>query len=165
MDKTEDEATEDAAPKSGGKRMMIIIIAAVLVVLAAGGGGAYFFMFAGHGAEKDQESTIAVIELPAPPILHEMERMLVDLKTDKCTSPFIKLKPVIEISASDIPQFKEKETKIIDALQVFLRSLTRSEVVGKEGVDRLRKGFAEVIERESPPIRIRTVMFKEFILQ
>ncbi|OHC73782.1 MAG: hypothetical protein A3G18_05240 [Rhodospirillales bacterium RIFCSPLOWO2_12_FULL_58_28] len=159
MDKKEDEA-----PK-GGKKKMIIIIVAALIVLAAGGGGAYFFMFAGHGDEKDQGSTLAVIDLPEPPVLHEMGQIIVDLKTDKCTSPFIKLKPMIEISASYIPQFKEKEAKIIDALQVFLRSLTRSEVVGKEGVDRLRGGFAEVIDRELAPAKIRAVMFKEFILQ
>ena len=163
-----EEETEgkDAPEGKGGKKKLIIIAAALLLVLG-GGAGAYFFLFAGHDGEHGEEkgSTTAVIELPEPPILHEMASMMSDLKTDRCRSPFIKFKAVIEISPSYLPKFQEEETRILDGIQSFLRTQTRSQMVGRKGTDNLRAGILTSINRAIAPDKALNVLFRELVLQ
>ncbi len=160
-DKSEDqepESEEAPEPAGGGKKKLIILIAALLL-LAAGGGGAYFFIFSGGGAAT------ATVELPAPPIYHDFQSLTVDLKTDRCRSPYLKFQPTIQLSATHLPRLKEAEVKIIDNINTYLRSQTRSDLVGKEGADKLRAGIIGIINREIAPAKALTVLFKEFIIQ
>lgn len=149
---------ENQAPKSNGGNKKMIIIAAALVFLAAAGGG-YFFFIGGDGAAK------TAVELPDPPIYYDFPKLTVDLKTDRCRSPFLKFQPTIQLSATYLPRLQEEQVKIIDRMTTYLRSQTRSDLMGKEGTEKLRSGVIDIINREIAPAKALAVLFKVFILQ
>ena len=75
---------EGAEPeKKRGKGKLIAMIAVGVLLLGGIGGGAAFFLglFGGHPAPKEE------VDLSAPPIYHEMPKLLVDLKTGECRAP------------------------------------------------------------------------------
>ena len=143
-------------------RTLIVAVATALFV--AGGGVALVFTGAldsliGGGQKR------ATIDLPGPPAQYEFPVLLVDLKTGRCRSPFIKLRAVALVSEPDLARLAEVETQVVDAFQAFLRDHERQDLVGKAGTDKLRHGFLSILNTAMEPAKARNVLFREILLQ
>ncbi len=164
----EDAGEADSEPARGIRGMLTIsrtmIVAGAAALLVVGGGAALVFTGAldtliGGGQKR------ATVELPGPPVYYEFPTLLVDLKTGRCRSPFIKLRAVALVSESDIARLQELEPQVVDAFQAFLRDHERRDLVGKEGTDKLRQGFLSILNTALEPAKARNVLFREILLQ
>ena len=163
-----DAGEADSGPATAIRRMLIInkklIVAVATALIVAGGGVTLVFTGAldsliGGGQKR------ATIELPGPPVQYEFPVLLVDLKTGRCRSPFIKLRAVALVSEPDMARLAEVETQVVDAFQAFLRDLERQDLVGKTGTDKLRQGFLGILNTAMEPAKARNVLFREILLQ
>ncbi len=163
-----DAGEADSEPATGLRAMLIInkklVIAGAAALFVVGGGVALVFTGAldslvGGGQQR------AVVELPGPPVQYEFPELLVDLKTGRCRSPFIKLRAVALVSEPDMARLAEVETQVVDAFQAFLRDHERQDLVGKAGTDKLRQGFLSILNTALEPARARNVLFREILLQ
>ncbi len=164
----EDAGDEDSEPARGIRGMLTIsrtlIVAGAAALLVGGGGAALVFTGAldtliGGGSKR------ATVALPEPPVYYEFPPLLVDLKTGRCRSPFIKLRAVALVSEPDMARLQELEPQVLDAFQAFLRDHERRDLVGKEGTDKLRQGFLSILNTAMEPARARNVLFREILLQ
>ena len=163
-----DAGEEDSEPATGIRGMLTInkklVIAGAVALFVVGGGVALVFTGAldslvGGGQKR------AVVGLPGPPVQYEFPVLLVDLKTGRCRSPFIKLSAVALVSEPDMARLAEVETQVVDAFQAFLRDHERQDLVGKAGTDKLRQGFLSILNTAMEPAQARNVLFREILLQ
>jgi flagellar basal body-associated protein FliL len=173
-----DAGEADSEPVRGINKILIInkliinkliinkklVIAGAAALFLVGGGVALVFTGAldsliGGGQKR------AIVELPGPPVQYEFPALLVDLKTGRCRSPFIKLRAVALVSEPDMDRLAEVETQVMDAFQVFLRDHERQDLVGRAGTDKLRQGFLSIINTAMEPAQARNVLFREILLQ
>ncbi len=163
-----DAGEADSEPARGIRAILIInkklIVAGATALFVVGGGVALVFTGAldslvGGGQKR------AVVELPGPPVQYEFPMLLVDLKTGRCRSPFIKLSAVALVSEPDMARLAEVETQVVDAFQAFLRDHERQDLVGKAGTDTPRQGFLSILNTALEPAQARNVLFREILLQ
>lgn len=175
---SEEETSENAADEDGSEedgeegddkpkgklagKMKYIIIGAVVLLLGGGGAGLYFSGLL--SSDKLHETTIM---LPGEPVFYELPRMTVDLKpSDKRARPFIRLLMQVELQGETAKTaFVDNETKIMDAMQSHLRSVTSEELSGVEGTERLREDFTIIINRIIDPERAITIYYKEILVR
>lgn len=157
------EETEEAegASAEGGKKKLFIIIGAVVGLLLVGGGvGAYFMMSGGEPKEEVVEEVP-----PGPPTYHEFPQLVVDLKKDGKRTNYIKIKIVVEIVTRDLPLLQERELKIVDKVQSYLRSQTRADVAEGAGTEHMRAGITKIVQDVMGDVKIEGVLFREILLQ
>ncbi len=163
-----DAGEADSEPARGIRAMLTIsrtlIIAGAAALFLVGGGVALVFTGAldsliGGGQRR------AIVELPGPPVQYEFPALVVDLKTGRCRSPFIKLRAVALVSEPDMARLEEVEAQVVDAFQAFLRDQERQDLVGKAGTDKLRQGFLSILNTALEPAQARNVLFREILLQ
>jgi len=169
------DAGQEEEPTSRRGMIKMIAIGAVVVLVLAGGGTAAFLTGAldsllgggeAEGEGKKHGTTTASIELAGPPIHFAFPRMVVDLKSGRCKSPFLKITVVAELSSTYESRLKEVEVEVMDRFQEFLREHERGHLVGKAGTDRLRAGFMAIMNYAmGSPAKVDYVLFKEFMLQ
>lgn len=174
-EETDGEDEDEEEEKSGGGLKMILIAVGVLVVLIGGGGGAYMFgalddllgLETAEQEEKRVAAELAAIEAALPPVFYEFPVLVVDLKqtSKKRRTPFLKIKVVAELAPKHEERLKLIEVKILDGFQTHLREQTRKDVAGREGTDKLRLAFLEIVNNAMAPGRVEAVHFRQIILQ
>jgi flagellar FliL protein len=156
-------ATEEVAPKRGpfglSRRMMIIIGAAVGAFLAIGV-ASYLLFFA---APKDETH---LAEMPQT-FIFNLPTMTVNLKGDAgSTQEFMKLTVAIEVANEEVmTQIQPRMAKVIDAFQVYLRELRKSDLEGSAGIYRLREELRRRINVAIFPAQIESILFREILVQ
>ena len=166
----EDEDGDDLPPSLKAKIMAAIgahkkriVIAVLGVVLVGGGGAGAYFMGLFHTTKPHE----VLVSLPALPLNHEMQRIIVDLKpSPKHARPFIRLTMQAELQGeSAVDAYIANEVKIMDALQSHLRGTTVEDLEGTIGSERLRQDFTAIINRVIAPEVAITVLYKEIIIR
>lgn len=171
IDDEDEDAGDEPAPKKGllaNKKLLIVIAAGLVVLLGAAGAGLYFTGMLGSpkGEHAEEKKTDANAGL-TPSVFYELPEVLVDLKTSECRIPFIKLKVRLAVTDDkDVAVVKEIEPYLIDKLKVHLRGLEPADLRGVQGAEKLRFDILTMIEAVGgKPIRLRAILFKEFLLQ
>lgn len=171
-----------APPAKKGKKMLIIIIAAVLLLLGIGGGAVVFLMKGNaEHAEEDGETPVEKPKPPkkkkaekeAPPVYVSFEPFTVNLVPES-GDQFLQI--VVSVEVDDLhsgDQLKQYMPKLRNDLTMILSSKKASELVSKEGKEKLAEEIREQIngvldpagkgkKREYP---IKEVLFTSFIIQ
>ncbi len=164
------EAQVEAPAKKGIPKLFIIIGAAAIVVLL-GGAGLFFFLSSsapaadaehgeaaadGHGAAADAAHTF-IFNLPP---------MIVNLNDAEQSGQFIKLTVALEVANEAMMlEIQPRMAKVVDAFQVYLRELRRSDLEGSAGVYRLKEELLRRVNVAIYPSRVETVLFKEILVQ
>lgn len=163
-----DAGEADSKPAKGIRAMLTIsrtlLITGAAALFLVGGGVALVFTGALDSLIGGGQKRVTV-ELPGPPVQYEFPVLLVDLKTGRCRSPFIKLRAVAMVSEPDMARLAEVETQVVDAFQAFLRDHERQDLVGKAGTDKLRQGFLRILDTALEPAQARNVLFREILPQ
>ena len=184
------ETSEEEAQQSSGMGKLLVIVGGV-VVIVLGIVGALFLTPAGQrllgieeptavegektakkGDEEAEEEAEEDPEEDAEPIdltqiaFVEVPEILVNLRTDKRKTGFLKLAIKIEVkSKEDAKTIEHLVPRIIDQLQVYLRGVDTSDLEGHAGAERLRNALVERINSTTTPIKVTNVLFNEFLVQ
>ncbi len=165
-----DAEIEDGAPvKKGIPKLFIIIGAAAIVVLLAGA-GLYVFLSsssapattvgAEHGARPDgavYTGNTFIFNLPP---------LIVNLNDEGQAGAFMKLTVALEVANQEMMlEIQPRMAKVVDAFQVYLRELRRSDLEGSAGVYRLKEELLRRVNVAIYPSHVESVLFKEILVQ
>lgn len=169
----EAEVEEGAPAKKGIPKLFIIIGAAAIVVLL-GGGGLFFFMSSsssapaadaehgaaaadGHGGAAAEESHSFIFNLPP---------MIVNINGEGAGGAFMKLTVALEVANQEMmTEIQPRMAKVVDAFQVYLRELRRSDLEGSAGVYRLKEELLRRVNVAIYPSKVESILFKEMLVQ
>jgi len=161
-----DDVAEDgeAAPKKRGiSRRLLIMAGAGLIVLLAAGAGLYFFVFTGHSATAAKPAVAAAPES----FIFSLPTMTVNLNDDGAPGDqFLKLTVALEVANEGVMKnIEPRMPKIVDAFQVYLRELRKSDLEGSAGIYRLKEELRRRINVAIFPDQVESILFKELLVQ
>ncbi|HZY68433.1 MAG TPA: flagellar basal body-associated FliL family protein [Devosia sp.] len=148
--------------KQGGSRKLMIMAAAGLLVLLVAGAALYFFVFAGRGT-ADAAAHAAVHES----FIFNLPPMTVNLNDDGAEGDqFLKLTIALEVADEAVmTEIQPRMAKVIDAFQVYLRELRKSDLEGSAGIYRLKEELMRRINIAIFPAKVDGILFKEILVQ
>jgi len=176
---TEAEVGGEAPAKKGINKLFIIIGAAVAVVLL-GGVGLFFFMSSSggssaateahgeaaagdHGAAASGEHGAAGA---ADTFIFNLEPMMVNLQSADGAQNYMKLTVALEVADEHMmTEIQPRLAKVVDAFQVYMRELRKSDLEGSAGVYRLKEELLRRVNLAVYPARIESILFKEILVQ
>lgn len=171
---TEAEVGGEAPAKKGINKLFIIIGAAAVVVLLAGA-GLFFFMSSGssapaetdaHGATADAGAGEHGAGAPADTFIFNLEPMMVNLQSSDGAQNYMKLTVALEVADEHMmTEIQPRLAKVIDAFQVYMRELRKSDLEGSAGVYRLKEELLRRVNLAVYPARIESILFKEILVQ
>lgn len=171
---TEAEVGAEAPAKKGVNKLFILIGAAVVVVLLAGA-GIFFFMSSGssasagadtHGATADAAAAGEHGAGAADTFIFNLEPMMVNLQSTDGTQNYMKLTVALEVAdQAMMTEIQPRLAKVVDAFQVYMRELRKSDLEGSAGVYRLKEELLRRVNIAVYPARIESVLFKEILVQ
>lgn len=167
-----EEGDEGAAPaKKKGLRLslpklskkLLIIIAAALIVMVAG--GAALFLFVLPKPAPVEES--AHVEAPPPSFIFNLPPMTVNLRNEgNEPDQFMKLTVAVEVANQGVmEEIQPRMAKVVDAFQVYLRELRKSDLEGSAGIYRLKEELRRRVNLAIYPAQIDSILFKEILVQ
>lgn len=172
----------EPAPAKSNKKLLIIVIAAVVLVLALGGAAAYLLLKHSPTTAEDEDGEV-VTEKAKPakkkkvdrevPVYVALEAFTVNLVPEN-GDQFLQLILSVEVEDAHVgDQLKAYMPKLRNDLTLLLSSKKASELISKEGKERLAEEIKEQMnnvldppskgkKREGP---IKEVLFTSFIIQ
>lgn len=158
---------DEAAPaaKKGLPKRLLIMAAAGLVVLLLAGAGLYFFVFAGRGAPEAAAATET--RAVAESFIFNLPTMTVNLNDDGAEGDqFMKLTVALEVANESVmEEIQPRMAKVIDAFQVYLRELRKSDLEGSAGIYRLKEELRRRVNVAIFPAHVDGILFKEILVQ
>ena len=148
------------AAKKGLPIMLIAMIAAGVVVVG-GGAGAYLMFFSAPAEHADAEHA------PAETFIFNLPTMTVNLNTDDGSAPaFMKLTIALEVADETVMQeIQPRMAKVVDAFQVYMRELRKSDLEGSSGIYRLKEELRRRVNVAIFPAQVESILFKEILVQ
>jgi flagellar FliL protein len=155
-----EQPTQAPAKRRLSKRMMIIVAGAGGALLAAGV-ASYFLFFA---APKPSE-----LNLPAVPetFIFNLPTMTVNLNSEgDGNEAFMKLTVALEVESEEMMvEIQPRMAKVVDAFQVYLRELRKSDLEGSAGIYRLKEELRRRINVAIFPAQVESILFREILVQ
>lgn len=160
---------EGEAPAKKGKGRLIIIIAGAVAVLLIGAGLFLFLTMgkappadAAHGGDAAHGDAASA----ASSFIFNLQPMTVNLNSDDGTEAFMKLTIALEVANQEVmTQIQPRMAKVIDAFQVYLRELRKSDLQGSAGIYRLKEELLRRINVAIYPTQVDSILFKEILVQ
>jgi len=160
---------EGAAPaaKKGGSKKLLIMGAGGLIVLLLAGAGLYFFVFAGKGAADAAKTEGGAAAAAAQSFIFNLPPMTVNLNDDGAPGDqFLKLTVALEVADEAVMKdIQPRMAKVVDAFQVYLRELRKSDLEGSAGIYRLKEELRRRINVAVFPAQVDGILFKEILVQ
>ena len=163
-----EEGDAAATPaKKAIPRRLIIIAAAALIVMLVGGAALYFFVFAGRGADTTAKAQADAAAAVPDTFIFNLPTMTVNLNDDGAAGDqFLKLTVALEVANEGVMKdIQPRMAKVVDAFQVYLRELRKSDLEGSEGIYRLKEELRRRVNVAIFPSQIDGILFKEILVQ
>lgn len=152
------EGRNGAASGKGRKRLLVIGAAAAGLLLAAGG-GAWFLLQSDSTGAPEGVAAQAVHFYDLPPIT-------VNLSGSGGNVEYLKLLISLEVrDPSMIAMIEPRMPRVMDAFQVYLRELRRTDLEGSAGIYRLKEELQRRVNLAIYPATVDNVLFKELLVQ
>ena len=154
------EGGPEAAPAKKKPPVMLIAMVAAAVVLLGGGVAVYFFVFAAPGPVATHAAVPETFTFNLP-------TMTVNLNNDDGSAPaFMKLTIALEVANEEVMQeIQPRMAKVVDAFQVYLRELRKSDLEGSAGIYRLKEELRRRVNIAIFPAQVQSILFKEILVQ
>ena len=159
------EEAEAKPAKRGIPRRLLVMGGAGFIVLLLAGAALYFFVFAGRGASSDPSK---VQQVAAPEsFIFNLPSMTVNLNDDGAAGDqFLKLTVSLEVANEGVmKEIQPRMAKVVDAFQVYLRELRKTDLEGSEGIYRLKEELRRRVNVAIFPAQIDGILFKEILVQ
>jgi flagellar FliL protein len=155
----EESDVQEIKPKP--RLMLIAMIVAGVVVLLGGSAATYFLFFAGAPPAADASKPAA-----PPSFIFNLPTMTVNLKSDGGPDSFMKLTVALEVAdEAMMTEIQPRMAKVVDAFQVYLRELRKSDLEGSAGIYRLKEELRRRVNVAIFPAQIDSILFKEILVQ
>ncbi len=159
------EGAEGAPPSKRGlrlsRKLLLILVGGAVLLLGGGGAAAYFFVFAA-GETKDQVHLEAV---PAT-FIFNLPTMTVNLNSEGDGEQFMKLTVALEVAnEAMMVEIQPRMAKVVDAFQVYLRELRKSDLQGSAGIYRLKEELRRRVNVAIFPAQVESILFREILVQ
>jgi len=129
-----------------------------------------------HGGESGHEEKAGIAhgagqkaEAPRPAEgVHfvDLPDVLVNLRSEGSRMRYLKLRVALEVrDAATAGAVRSLMPRVMDSLQLYLRSLSVDDVRGAIGMERLKEEMLARINRAIRPHRVDDVLFKEMLVQ
>lgn len=173
---TEAEIGGEAPAKKSINKLFIIIGAAAAVVLI-GGAGLFFFMSSSGSSGEKTEMAAEGGEAAggegegeggkaAETFIFNLEPMMVNLQSADGAQNYMKLTVALEVANEEMmTEIQPRLAKVVDAFQVYMRELRKSDLEGSAGVYRLKEELLRRVNLAVYPARIESILFKEILVQ
>lgn len=149
------------APVAAKKRFslkLLMIAGAVLVLIA--GAATYFFVIAGSGSHSSQVGEVH------ESFIFNLPPMTVNLNSDGDGEQFMKLTVALEVASEEVMvAIQPRMAKVVDAFQVYLRELRKSDLEGSAGIYRLKEELQRRVNIAIYPAQVESILFKEILVQ
>ena len=156
------EGGEVAAPVKKKLPIMLIAMVAAAVVLLGGGAAAYFLLFS---APKDAAGEAHLAAVPET-FIFNLPTMTVNLRGDGEREQFMKLTVALEVANEEVmTEIQPRMAKVVDAFQVYLRELRKSDLEGSAGIYRLKEELRRRDNIAIFPAQVDSILFKEILVQ
>jgi flagellar FliL protein len=154
------EGGEVAAPEKKKLPIMLIAMIAAAVVLLGGGAAAYFLLFS---APKTDETHLAAVPQT---FIFNLPTMTVNLRGEGEREQFMKLTVALEVANEEVmTEIQPRMAKVVDAFQVYLRELRKSDLEGSAGIYRLKEELRRRVNIAIFPAQVDSILFKEILVQ
>lgn len=154
------EGGEVAAPAKKKLPIMVIAMVVAVVVLLGGGAAAYFLFFS---APKTDETHLAAVP---ETFIFNLPTMTVNLRGDGEREQFMKLTVALEVANEEVmTEIQPRMAKVVDAFQVYLRELRKSDLEGSAGIYRLKEELRRRVNIAIFPAQVDSILFKEILVQ
>lgn len=168
----EAEVGAEAPAKKGINKLFIIIGAAVAIVLL-GGAGLFFFLSSSGSAGSDAASgalggseTHGEAAVAPDTFIFNLEPMMVNLNSVDGQQNYMKLTVALEVADEHtMSEIQPRLAKVVDAFQVYMRELRKSDLEGSAGVYRLKEELLRRVNLAVYPARVESILFKELLVQ
>ena len=158
--------------KISGKKLLLFVILGV--VIAGGGLGAALF-FTGvlggsatseeHKTEGETAEHATENAEPALPVFYEVPSMIVDLQSAGKRPARLRLTVSLQLEKEEDKAAVEAGLpRVIDSFQFYVRGLSREEIEGSAGLERLREELLLRVSAALAPVKIKDVLFTEIVL-
>ncbi|MDB5540224.1 MAG: hypothetical protein JWQ89_1951 [Devosia sp.] len=155
------EEGEVAAPATKKLPLMLIAMVAAAVVLLGGGAAAYFLLFSAPRNPAGDH----VAAMPET-FIFNLPTMTVNLRGDGENEQFMKLTVALEVANEEVmTEIQPRMAKVVDAFQVYLRELRRSDLEGSAGIYRLKEELRRRVNIAIFPAQVDSILFKEILVQ
>jgi flagellar FliL protein len=152
------EAGAESAPARKKLPIMLIAIVAAAVIVVGGGAGAFFLLSAPKPVETHAAVDTFIFNLPT---------MTVNLNNDDgSAAAFMKLTIALEVANEQVmEEIQPRMAKVVDAFQVYLRELRKSDLEGSAGIYRLKEELRRRVNIAIFPAQVESILFKEILVQ
>ena len=143
--------------------MLIVMVRRPFVVL---GGGAAAYLPAVLGAGESTDDCAARRRCPDT-FIFNLPTMMVNLNNEgERRAAFMKLTVALEVANEEMMvEIQPRMAKVVDAFQVYLRELRKSDLEGSAGVYRLKEELLRRVNVAIFPARSSRILFKEILVQ
>ncbi|WP_332716171.1 flagellar basal body-associated FliL family protein [Pelagibacterium mangrovi] len=160
-DVTETDVNAGGGQSRKGLPKIALIGGGVAALLIVGGLGAFFLTQSGSGASEGDGMTEAVATA-----FYDLPDITVNLNSDDGAAAFLRLKVALEVrDEAMIAMIEPKMARVLDAFQVYLRELRRSDLEGSAGIYRLREELQRRVNLAVYPASVENILFKEILIQ
>lgn len=160
-DVTETDVNAASAAGKKGLPRIALIGGGVALVLILGGAGAFFFNQSGSSGGHEEGTAAA-----ATTAFYDLPDITVNLNSDDGAPTFLRLKVALEVrDEAMIAMIEPKMARVLDAFQVYLRELRRSDLEGSAGIYRLREELQRRVNLAVYPASVDNILFKEILIQ
>jgi flagellar FliL protein len=164
---------QDGAPAKKGIPKLFIIIGAAAIVVLLGGAGLFFFLSSSSAPAGDAAHGAAAsdghggVVAAGHTFIFNLPPMIVNLNDEASQKgAFMKLTVALEVAnEATMLEIQPRMAKVVDAFQVYLRELRRSDLEGSAGVYRLKEELLRRVNVAIYPSRVESILFKEILVQ
>lgn len=163
-----EDFSDDLEPekkKLSGKKIVIFF---VLPLILLGGAGAGIMMSGLLGDSKSATEETKKAENPGTlrTVFYDLPEMLVNLNSIGRRPNYLKMQVSLEIGSDvDVTKLRDLGPRIVDNFQIYLRELRVDDLRGSAGLYRLREELLARVNVTVQPIKVKDVLFKEFLVQ
>ena len=161
---------EDGAPAKKGIPKLFIIIGAAAIVVILGGAGLFMFL-SSSSAPAEEDAAHGGASADGAVAAHDtfifnLPPMIVNLNDPEAEGAFMKLSVALEVANEEMMiEIQPRMAKVVDAFQVYLRELRRSDLEGSAGVYRLKEELLRRVNVSIYPSHVESILFKELLVQ
>ncbi len=154
------EDGEASGAKAKKKPPIMLIAGAAAFLLIGAGAAAYFFFFS---APASSDTHMAEVHNS---FIFNLPTMTVNLKSEGQGEAFMKLTIALEVADEKMmEEIQPRMAKVVDAFQVYLRELRKSDLEGSAGIYRLKEELRRRVNVAIFPAQIDSILFKEILVQ
>ncbi|MDC9700718.1 MAG: flagellar basal body-associated FliL family protein [Alphaproteobacteria bacterium] len=155
-----DDGSKTVAP-SGKKKLILIAGIGLLLLLSIGGG--VFWYFSSSDGDNDEQQEKAEIK---PVFFFPLPQMVVNITGSGQSKRYLRVKITLELYEEEaMTKVSPLLPRVQDVLTVYLRELRVSDLEGSASIYRLRDELKKRVSLTVYPVKIKSLLFKELLVQ